>query len=208
MKMIFRVLRVFIFLGLLSVPFVAVYAQDNGEVDVRKEAFDDSRKGCSKKLGFFMAVKKQYTKGVERDRVFGGSKIMSPLVDDVYNQIQKDGLDQAMLSAMQDFDSCMQKQAEKEKDQQNKSAGYEQALKCDSFSKMLNESFNGAKNKKDQEGIINKYKGRLNLSGTNLEDLENPVDLIVPKIYSFVSEGNDNTAIEYISSLNFGCYGR
>ena len=175
------------------------------ELDLEEVAFPNTMRGCGQKMAFKNVMILQYQEGSMPESL-GGSKIIQEFVDKQYNDIRTKGVDQATMDTMTEYQSCMSK-AEPLSDP---SKQYDMEMRygaCAQLNAIITDTLSSIQKRQDIDRVINRHQGKApDLSETAFGRTEDPVPLLVGKLYQESDKNGFNNAVKLGSKLTFACY--
>lgn len=175
------------------------------EMDLEQVAFSNNIRGCSQKLAFKNMMIMQYQEGAMPTDM-GGSKIIQDFVGDQYKTIREKGVDQATQDVMNEYQSCMAN-AEPLDDP---SKQYDMEMRygaCGKLNTIIADTLTSIERRQDIDRVLNRYDGKTpDLSETAFGRTEDPVPLLVGKLYQEADKNGFNSAVRMGSKLTLACY--
>ena len=192
-----------------TAPITAANAQEGyqveefEELDIETKAFPNTKKGCAKKVSFFIAIADNYRKGTDPDDL-GSMKIMKPLVQNIYDKIGKDGLSDSYLSALQDYQKCA-KDADQERNEEKEAEQAALYKQCGGINEVVLGALEDVKRNGSVKRTAGKYGSRrINTEGTAMEGMESPAVYLVEEVYKNAETSYD-AAVDFAVSQTVGC---
>ncbi len=187
------------------------YAEKQAEglfapIDVEEVAFSKDKSGCGTKAAMFVIMSNNYGSGASVDDVVT-NKIFTPLVESVYEKIEKDGLEEATLNNMREYQDCIAKA----KPHKDPSREYDLSLKhdaCNELNTALLDTLDAIKKRRSIKHIVNKYERKeVDFSGTLYKDMPYPIILFIGKLYEVSKKSEYKNVVLTASGFSMACYG-
>ena len=177
-----------------------------GSVDIEELAYSKDKDGCGSKSAMFFVMSARYIAGDSADDV-AGSKMLLPLVETVYDKIKKNGLENATLNNMIEYQDCIANA----KPHRNPSREYDLSLKhgaCVKLNAAILDTLDAIKRRKSVSRVMDKYENEeVDFTGTLYEDIPNPIILFIGKLYETSKNGEYKDAVMAASGISVACYG-
>ncbi len=182
-------------------------AQGNlGDIDIESIAFPNDKQGCATKSAMFFAMSLKYKSGENIEDVIT-NKIFAPLIEGVYEKINKNGFETATLNNMKDYQSCIAAA----KPNKNPSKEYDLALKhnaCGKLNAALLETLYAIKQRQSVGMIISKYENvDADFYDTPYAEIQNPIMLLVGRLYQSSKNQEYEESVQMASAISVACYG-
>jgi hypothetical protein len=172
------------------------------EEDLFARAFPDNKKSCVSKSALFMAVGKSYQDGNGIDSMVPMS-FMRPMIEGFYNEIKDNGVENAYLKNILDFQSCI-KSAELDEDAEPGQA--KKYKTCMRFSDGILFTLDSIKARKSIDTIMKKFENsKLDMSGTAFSAISRPDMYFAAQLYKTSKSKSYKDAVEMGHSLVVAC---
>jgi hypothetical protein len=191
---------------------------------LEKMIFTDTPEGCIRKLNFFAVGLHGYKKATPVEEM-GEMKIIQPFIKKIYDNIQKDGPTNAMVGAMNEFQSCAEKfQSPVIPESTQKTEGTEAGAQetnvkpyqerqqaffnsCGAMNAIALTALDGVANNSEQAAIEGKVGAvEMDAVGTIFERAEAPQKIVVSSIYDASKNGGYEKAVETGFGLIIQCF--
>ena len=195
---------------------------------LEKMIFTDTPEGCIRKLNFFAVGLHGYKKATPVEEM-GEMKIIQPFIKKIYETIQKDGPTNAMVGAMNEFQSCAEKfqtdtQATPKPDSapegttngEPPAETYVKPYKerqqaffnsCGAMNAIALTALQGVANNSEQAVVEGKVGAvEMDAVGTVFERAEEPQKLVVSSIYEASKNGGYEKAVDAGFGLIIQCF--
>ncbi len=168
-------------------------------------AFSKDQRGCSTKMAFSNMLIEKYNEGT-LPAGLTESKIIQPYIEEQFALIREQGIDQARYNTMSEYQNCM-KTAVKDSDP-SKAYDMEQRFgACGQLNKIVLGTLDSIKKRQSMDSVIRKYENDApDLTETTFGATEDPVPLLVGKLYQVAEEGEYNDAVALGSKMTYACY--
>lgn len=168
-------------------------------------AFSKDQRGCSTKMAFSNMLIEKYNEGV-LPNVITESKIIQPYIEEKYALIREKGIDQARYDTMSEYQNCM-RTAVVDSDP-SKAYDMEQRFgACGQLNNIVMGTLDSIKNRRSMDSVIRQYENDApDLTETTFGSTEDPVPLLVGKLYQVAESGDYNDAVALGSKMTYACY--
>lgn len=176
------------------------------EIDVEASMFPATKRGCAKRALFRVAMSEMYKKNKDPAEL-ADMKIMKPLVQNIYEEIGRDGITSFGLKTLNNYQACG-KTAKPESNTQREAKAANLYTACSGINDVTLKALDAAKRKKDKDTTVkNLGKTKLDVKGTSLEGMEGPAVYLVEQIFSKNEESYD-AAVDFAVRMGMNCLNR
>lgn len=174
------------------------------ERDIKTLIFSNDRRGCAMKSSFFYVASNLYEQGVSVEEA-SGFKVAEPLFAEIYDTIKEEGLEQATIDNLKDFEACMEN-APKDP---NPEIEYEQQQKfepCRKLNAIVIDTLDSIDKRQKADTVINRHsRENLDLSETVYKNVPDPAALFIGKLYEANQKEGRQGAASMAMALTLGC---
>lgn len=164
-------------------------------------AFPKNPRGCLNKASFTMAALDEYKKGVPITDLTD-VRMFQMLYEDVYTQINKDGIEDTAIGALRDFNTCISEVKQKVNSEQKRA----QYTTCTRLNERLLETLRHIQKGRSVNTLYDQYEARpLDFSNTRYNNIERPDLMFVGTLYRD-AKSKDMTALSQDAlQIGVGC---
>ena len=173
--------------------------------NVEDLAFSKDQRGCSTKMAFSNMLIEKYKDGTLPARLTE-SQILQPYIDEQFTMIREKGVDQAIYDTMSSYRDCM-RSAVKDEDP-SKAYDMEQRFgACGQLNEIIIGTLESIKNRRSMDSVIDQYQNSApDLTETTFGATEDPVPLLVGKLYQVSEVSGYQGAVNLGSKMTYACY--
>ncbi|MGH1403728.1 MAG: hypothetical protein ACRBDL_05750 [Alphaproteobacteria bacterium] len=162
----------------------------SSEDDLLNMAFPNNKSGCGRDFSFFVVMSEEYEKGTDQQELVPYVSFQ-PLVDTVYQEIRKKGMDKAVRARMKKYVACVA-EAEEHK---NASREYDMAVvhvPCSQLTDMFVKTLGAIDRGISYDTFYSQHAGTtINFTDTAYENVEDPLTYFAARLYSMANQYDD-----------------
>ncbi len=159
----------------------------SSQEDLMEMAFPNNKSGCGRDFSFFMTMSDEYEKGTNQQELVPYVSFQ-PLVDTVYDEIRKNGMDKAVRSRMNKYVKCVSESEE----HKSASREYDMAVvhvPCSQLTNLFVKTLSAIDRGVSYENFYKKYTGaRIDFTDTAYEYVDEPVTYFGARLYKMAEK--------------------
>lgn len=198
-------------------PAQAQGVADGINIDIEKELFPDTKKGCEMRVQFNFAMIKSYQNGDSPDGMVN-FKMMEPIIEKTFEMIRKNGISQAHINSLDEYKKCVSS-AKPVRNPEKELLLVSKHTACSKFTDVILGTLDGIQNRKKQETVLERYASEnIDFIDTGYEQFtfaeaelpegqkQNPVPFFIKRLYNSAQSSSFDAAVEQGAGMVMGCF--